>query len=112
MITQFLLSLAIVKRLLEIWDEDQLRRLSEILDRLRSLNKRRQSILKSINEQGKLNSELEKRFDVLLPLKLNSKISTNRYRPKSGVPERASHEVLAYRVWQTLFEPRVTQGKA
>ncbi|HLY29369.1 MAG TPA: Tex family protein [Aggregatilineales bacterium] len=40
-------------------DEDQIRRLSELLDRLRALDERRTSILASIQEQGKLTSELQ-----------------------------------------------------
>lgn len=40
-------------------DEEQLRRLHSMLDTLRSLDKRRQTILASISEQGKLTSELE-----------------------------------------------------
>jgi protein Tex len=40
-------------------DEEQLRQLIEQLERLRTLDERRETILKSINEQGKLTPELE-----------------------------------------------------
>jgi uncharacterized protein len=39
-------------------DEEQIRQLSELLDRLRSLDERRKTILKSIEEQGLLTPEL------------------------------------------------------
>ena len=41
-------------------DEEQLRQLSELLAKLRALDERRETILKSIEEQGKLTAELEK----------------------------------------------------
>lgn len=44
-------------------DEDQIRRLSESLSRLRSLDERRQTILASIEEQGKLTQELRAQID-------------------------------------------------
>jgi uncharacterized protein len=40
-------------------DEEQIRQLSELLDKLRSLDERRKTILKSIEEQGKLTPELQ-----------------------------------------------------
>ncbi|MDX2140091.1 MAG: Tex family protein [Chloroflexota bacterium] len=39
-------------------DEDQLRRLMELLERLRALDERRETVLASIEEQGKLTDEL------------------------------------------------------
>src|SRR5829696_3864269 len=39
-------------------DEDQIRNLAELLDKLRGLDERRQTILASIQEQGKLTPEL------------------------------------------------------
>jgi uncharacterized protein len=47
------------KEMTEGLDEDQLRRLKVLLDSLRSVDKRRQTILKSIADQGKLSPELE-----------------------------------------------------
>lgn len=43
-------------------DEDQIRNIKEWLERLRGLEERRKTILKSIAEQGKLTSELERRI--------------------------------------------------
>jgi uncharacterized protein len=43
-------------------DEEQLRQLNELLDKLRALDERRQTVLKSIEEQGKLNPELEEQI--------------------------------------------------
>src|SRR5512146_1189272 len=39
-------------------DEDQIRQIIELLERLRAVDERRTAILKSIEEQGKLTSEL------------------------------------------------------
>ena len=39
-------------------DEEQIRQLSELLEKLRALDERRQTVLKSIDEQGKLTPEL------------------------------------------------------
>lgn len=39
-------------------DEEQIRRLSEVLQKLRALDERRQTVLKSIEEQGRLTPEL------------------------------------------------------
>src|SRR5437016_2023709 len=41
-------------------DEDQIRSLTELLERLRALDERRKSILASIEEQGKLTPELQR----------------------------------------------------
>jgi uncharacterized protein len=43
-------------------DEEQIRLLSELLDRLRSLDERRKTILKSIEEQGALTAELQQQI--------------------------------------------------
>src|SRR5258708_6009473 len=43
-------------------DEDQLRRLMTMLDSLRALDERRQTIIASISEQGKLTPELHKQI--------------------------------------------------
>lgn len=43
-------------------DEDQIRNLMELLENFRALDKRRESILASITEQGKLTPELEKQI--------------------------------------------------
>ncbi|MEW5871660.1 MAG: Tex family protein [Chloroflexota bacterium] len=43
-------------------DEEQLRQISELLGKLRSLDERRQTILKSIEEQGKLTLELRQQI--------------------------------------------------
>ena len=40
-------------------DEEQLRQISEELSRLRGLDERRQTVLKTIQEQGKLTPELQ-----------------------------------------------------
>jgi uncharacterized protein len=62
-------------------DEDQLRRLKVMLEGLRSLDKRRRTILKSVADQGKLNPELEE-----LLQKANSQTELEDlyqpYRPK------------------------------
>src|SRR3989337_606552 len=39
-------------------DEEQLRQISELLEKLRSLDERRQTVLKTIEEQGKLTPDL------------------------------------------------------
>jgi protein Tex len=44
-------------------DEEQLRQLSELLDKLRLLDERRQAVLKSIAEQGKLTPELQMQIE-------------------------------------------------
>src|SRR5258708_5126477 len=44
-------------------DEDQIRSLTELLERFRALDERRNSILASIEEQGKLTPELQKQID-------------------------------------------------
>jgi protein Tex len=43
-------------------DEDQIRNLIDLLERLRTLDKRREAILESITSQGKLTPELEKQI--------------------------------------------------
>src|SRR5690242_20119578 len=43
-------------------DEDQIRSLTELLERLRALDERRKSILASIEEQGKLTPELQQQI--------------------------------------------------
>lgn len=43
-------------------DEDQLRQVSEMLEKMRALDARRSTVLKSIEEQGKLTPELHKRI--------------------------------------------------
>ena len=40
-------------------DEEQIRQLTELLQKLRALDERRQTVLKSIEEQGKLTPELQ-----------------------------------------------------
>lgn len=44
-------------------DEDQIRRIQELLNRLKALDERRATILKTIAEQGKLTPELEKEIE-------------------------------------------------
>jgi uncharacterized protein len=44
-------------------DEEQLRQLSELLDKLRQLDERRQTVLKSIEEQGKLTPVLQAQIE-------------------------------------------------
>lgn len=44
-------------------DEEQIRQLSEMLDKLRALDERREAVLKSIDEQGKLSTELKAQID-------------------------------------------------
>ena len=44
-------------------DEEQLRLLGELLEKLRQLDERRQTVLKSIEEQGKLTPELQAQIE-------------------------------------------------
>src|SRR3954464_1023567 len=44
-------------------DEDQIRSLTELLERFRALDERRKSILASIEEQGKLTPELQQQIE-------------------------------------------------
>ncbi|MCS5960199.1 hypothetical protein LNP74_10355 [Klebsiella pneumoniae subsp. pneumoniae] len=62
-------------------DDTQLRNLETRLGYLRELEDRRQAILKSIAEQGKLTDALEKAINTTLS-KPNWKISTCRTQPK------------------------------
>lgn len=43
-------------------DEEQIRQIAETIEKLRSLDDRRQAVLKSVEEQGKLTSELRAKF--------------------------------------------------
>jgi protein Tex len=62
-------------------DEEQIRRLSELLDRLRSLDERRKTILKSIEEQGALTPELQQQImDADSPTRLEDLYQP--YKPK------------------------------
>lgn len=51
------------KELTDSLDEDQLRQLQSLLDMLRKVDERRETILKSIEEQGKLTPELQAQID-------------------------------------------------
>jgi len=44
-------------------DEEQIRQISDVLIKLRALDERREAILKSVEEQGKLTSELRNQFE-------------------------------------------------
>jgi len=44
-------------------DEEQLRQISELVEKLRALDERRQAVLKSIEEQGKLTAELRAQIE-------------------------------------------------
>src|SRR6476646_9750333 len=44
-------------------DEDQIRNLMDLLEKLRGLDERRQTILASIQEQGKLTPDLARKID-------------------------------------------------
>ena len=44
-------------------DDEQLRQLQEMLEKLRALDERRQAVLKSVEEQGKLTPELKAQID-------------------------------------------------
>ena len=44
-------------------DEEQLRQLSELLEKFRALDERRQTVLKTIDEQGKLTPELRAQIE-------------------------------------------------
>src|SRR5687768_1862197 len=46
-------------------DEDQLRQLHELLDSLRRLDERRDVVLKSIEEQGKLTPQLQQQIEAV-----------------------------------------------
>src|SRR5260221_11577890 len=46
-------------------DEDQIRSLTELLERFRALDERRASILSSIEEQGKLTPELRQQIETV-----------------------------------------------
>jgi protein Tex len=62
-------------------DEEQIRQLSELLDRLRSLDERRKTILKSIDEQGALTPELQQQImDADSPTRLEDLYQP--YKPK------------------------------
>jgi protein Tex len=62
-------------------DEEQIRQLSELLDRLRSLDERRKTILKSIEEQGALTPELQQQImDADSPTRLEDLYQP--YKPK------------------------------
>ena len=43
-------------------DEEQLRQISELLEKLRALDKRRETVLKTIEGQGKLTPELKEKL--------------------------------------------------
>ncbi|WP_375752178.1 Tex family protein [Vibrio sp. HN007] len=83
-------------------DDGQLRTLDTRLSYLRELNDRRQTILKSISEQGKLNPELEKAIndadsktrleDLYLPYK-------PKRRTKGQIAKEAGLEPLADKLW-------------
>jgi uncharacterized protein len=51
------------KELTDSLDEDQLRHLTELLERLRALDERRQTIITSITEQGQLTPELQHQIE-------------------------------------------------
>jgi protein Tex len=62
-------------------DEEQIRQLSEMLDKLRSLDERRKTILKSIDEQGALTPELQQQIiDADSPTRLEDLYQP--YKPK------------------------------
>jgi uncharacterized protein len=77
-------------------DEEQLRQIQERLKRLRSLDERRETILDSIAEQGKLTPELRKRIqaaatptaleDLYLPYKPKRRTRASMAREKGLQP--------------------------
>ncbi len=96
-------------------DDTQLRTLDSRLTYLREMNDRRQSILKSINDQGKLTAELEKEIqgadsktrleDLYLPYK-------PKRRTKGQIAIEAGLEPLADTLWtkpQTSPEPEAAK---
>jgi uncharacterized protein len=62
-------------------DEEQIRQLGELLQKLRTLDERRQAVLKSIEEQGKLTPELEAQLQAAETLTALEDLY-HPYRPK------------------------------
>ena len=70
-------------------DDQKLREISERLDYLRGLDKRREQITVSISEQGKLNEEIERKLDAAATLSELEDI----YRPYK--PKRRTRAMIA-----------------
>ena len=70
-------------------DDQKLREISERLDYLRGLDKRREQIVASISEQGKLNEEIERKLDAAATLSELEDI----YRPYK--PKRRTRAMIA-----------------
>lgn len=91
-------------------DEEQLRRLSEQLDRLRALDERRETILRSIGEQGKLTDELHSLIDSAETMTMLEDLY-QPYRPKRRTRAMIARErglqELAERI---LAQPQVRQS--
>ncbi len=97
-------------------DDTQLRNLETRLGYLRELEDRRQAILKSIAEQGKLTDALEKAINTTLSTKPNWKISTCPYKPKrrtrGQIAIEAGLEPLADLLWnEPAHDPEAEAAK-
>lgn len=96
-------------------DEDQLRRLTELLSGLRALDERRQTILASIDEQGKLTPDLRARLlaaeskaeleDLYLPFK-------QKRRTRASVARERGLESLAQLILEQSRAPRDARDAA
>jgi uncharacterized protein len=92
-------------------DEEQLRQLCELLTRLRALEERRQTVLKSIDEQGKLTPEIQMQIqaaatlttleDLYQPYKPKRRTRASIAREK-GLQELADMIIQQVRVDQSL----------
>jgi hypothetical protein len=84
-------------------DEEQIRRVDAMLEKLRALDDRRESILKSVEDQGKLTPELRQQFlsattltwRFYQPFKPKRHASVCERRPTSGGSDRTG----AYLCW-------------
>jgi uncharacterized protein len=72
-------------------DEDQIRTLTDLLERYRTLDKRRETILASISEQGKLTPELEQQIAAAETLTALEDLY-QPYKPKRGTRASAARE--------------------
>ncbi len=93
-------------------DEDQIRRLAEMVNHLRTLDERRQAILASIEEQGKLTPELSAQIAAASSLTALEDLYLP-YRPKrrtrAGIAREKGLSDLADRILQQV---RVRQSEA
>src|SRR5512135_1715217 len=72
-------------------DEDQIRQITEMLERLRAVDERRKAILKSIEEQGKLTPELAQQLQAADTLTALEDLY-QPYRPKRSTRASVARE--------------------